>query len=147
MTENNELSIKILCSLLVLIVGIAVTAAMYVNVKFKRRLDVLMENTRRMSAGPGAFSSDSGGDELAEIDEVYHQMHDDLTILRRHERAMLEKCGEAICSLDTGLSFTSVNRATEKNLGAFCRRISRTPSNRIDSRRIQRKNLPKNCHR
>lgn len=117
LTENNELSIKILCGLLALIVGIAIAAALYVNVKFKRRLDVLMENTRRMSAGLAPLAPISGGDELAEIDEVYHQMHDDLTILRRHERAMLENAAEAICSLDTGLSFTSVNRATEKIWG------------------------------
>ncbi len=114
LTENNELSVKILCGLLMLIVGIAITAALYVNVKFTRRLDTLMDNTRRMSAGLTPLAPITGGDELAEIDKVYHQMHDALTILRRHERAMLENAAEAICSLDTGLSFTSVNRATEK---------------------------------
>ncbi len=117
LTENNELSIKILCGLLIMIVGIAITAALYVNVKFKRRLDILMDNTRRMSAGLAPLAPISGGDELAEIDILYHQMHDALTILRRHERAMLENAAEAICSLDAGLSFTSVNLATEKIWG------------------------------
>ncbi|PZM86097.1 MAG: hypothetical protein DKT66_01465 [Candidatus Melainabacteria bacterium] len=117
LTENNELSVRILCILLLLIVGIAITAAVYVNVNFKRRLDILMDNTRRMSAGLAPLAPIRGGDELAEIDLVYHQMHDAIEILRKHERAMLENAAEAICSLDAGLSFTSVNPATEKLWG------------------------------
>lgn len=117
LTENNDLSVKILCMLLLLIVGIAITAAAYVNVNFKRRLDVLMDNTRRMSAGLAPLAPIKGGDELAEIDHVYHQMHDAIEVLRKHERAMLENAAEAICSLDAGLSFTSVNPATEKIWG------------------------------
>ncbi|HIA54894.1 MAG TPA: PAS domain-containing sensor histidine kinase [Candidatus Melainabacteria bacterium] len=117
MTESNELAIKILCILLLLIVGIAITAAVYVNVNFKRRLDILMDNTRRMSAGLAPLAPIRGGDELAEIDEVYHQMHAAIEVLRKHERAMLENAAEAICSLDAGLSFTSVNPATEKIWG------------------------------
>jgi len=117
LTENNDLSVKILCILLLLIVGIAITAAAYVNVNFKRRLDILMDNTRRMSAGLAPLAPIKGGDELAEIDLVYHQMHDAIEVLRKHERAMLENAAEAICSLDAGLSFTSVNPATEKIWG------------------------------
>lgn len=117
LTENNELSVRILCILLLLIVGIAITAAVYVNVNFKKRLDILMDNTRRMSAGLAPLAPIRGGDELAEIDLVYHQMHEAIEILRKHERAMLENAAEAICSLDAGLSFTSVNPATEKIWG------------------------------
>ena len=117
LTESNDLAVKILCSLLALIVGVAITAALYVNVNFKRRLDILMNNTRRMSAGLAPLAPIEGGDELAEIDDVYHQMHNALEILRKHERAMLENAAEAICSLDAGLSFTSVNPATEKIWG------------------------------
>ncbi len=117
LTESNELSVRILCALLILIVSVAITAALYVNINFKRRLDVLMNNTRRMSAGLAPLAPIEGGDELAEIDEVYHQMHNAIEILRKHERAMLENAAEAICSLDAGLSFTSVNPATAKMWG------------------------------
>lgn len=117
LTENNERAVIILCGSLVLIVVLALAAAVYVNTRFKRRLDVLMQNTRRMSAGLAPLDPIQGEDELAEIDSVYHQMHNALEILRRHERAMLDSAAEAICSLDPGLSFTSVNPATEKIFG------------------------------
>jgi PAS domain S-box-containing protein len=114
LTENNDRLVKILCASLAVIVVTAVAAAIYVNTRFTRRLDILMQNTRRMSAGLAPVEPIQGEDELAQIDSVYHQMHNALEVLRKHERAMLENAAEAICSLDAGLSFTSVNRATEK---------------------------------
>lgn len=117
LTENNDRLVKILCASLAVIVVTAVAAAIYVNTRFTSRLDILMQNTRRMSAGLAPEKPIEGEDELAEIDKVYHQMHNALEVLRKHERAMLENAAEAICSLDAGLSFTSVNRATEKIWG------------------------------
>lgn len=114
LTENNDRLVKILCASLAVIVVTAVAAAIYVNTRFTRRLDILMQNTRRMSAGLAPVEPIQGEDELAQIDSVYHQMHNALEVLRKHERAMLENAAEAICSLDAGLSFTSVNKATEK---------------------------------
>jgi len=117
LTENNDRLVKILCVSLGLIVVTAVAAAIYVNTRFTSRLDILMQNTRRMSAGLAPMEPIQGEDELAQIDKVYHQMHTALEILRKHERDMLENAAESICSLDAGLSLTSVNRATEKMWG------------------------------
>lgn len=117
MTEYNELSSKILLSSLILSALIAILMVAVFNRNTAKRLNLLMENTQRMAAGQAPMEQIKGRDELAQIDNLYHRMHESLTVLRKHEKAMLANAAEAIVSIDQSLRFTNVNPATERIWG------------------------------
>lgn len=91
--------------------------AYFFNIGTTRRLQVIMENTRSLAAGQPPPRKLSGQDELAQIDRLYHQMHNSLTIMRQRERAILENVADAVCSIDANLRFTDLNEACHKNWG------------------------------
>ncbi|HMX47870.1 MAG TPA: hypothetical protein PKC93_18070, partial [Candidatus Obscuribacter sp.] len=66
-----------------------------------KRLNVIMNNTERLAAGKAPNQKLTGKDELAQIDALYHKMHDSLTILRRRERAIMENVADVVCSIDS----------------------------------------------
>jgi PAS domain S-box len=90
---------------------IAFGLALYFNHGIANRLQVIMDNTRRMANGQPPSQSLRGNDELAQIDHLYHEMHDSLTILRRRERAILENVADVVCSIDSQIRFTDINEA------------------------------------
>ncbi len=89
----------------------------YFNVSTSRRLKMLMNNTTSMAAGEPPADHVPGVDELAQIDEIYHQMYKDLTVLRQKERAILDNASEIICSLDKDMRLTDINDASNKLWG------------------------------
>lgn len=117
MTEYNQLSSKILFGSLILSAFVAILMVAVFNRNTAKRLNLLMENTQRMAAGQAPLEQIKGGDELAQIDNLYHRMHESLTVLRKHEKAMLANAAEAIVSIDQSLRFTNVNPATERIWG------------------------------
>lgn len=90
---------------------IAFGLALYFNHGIANRLQVIMDNTRKMATGQAPNQSLRGNDELAQIDHLYHEMHDSLTILRRRERAILENVADVVCSIDSQIRFTDINEA------------------------------------
>jgi len=85
--------------------------ALYFNQGTTIRLRKLMANTNLLAMGKAPRDRVGGSDELAKIDSIYHQMHDDLTILRQRERAILDNAGEVICSIDSDLKIVDINEA------------------------------------
>jgi len=59
----------------------------------------------------------SGDDELADIDRLFHQLHNSLTNLRQRERTILDNAAEIICSIDEDLRFGDVNNAVQRIWG------------------------------
>jgi PAS domain S-box-containing protein len=86
----------------------------YFNISTSRRLKMLMDNTTALAAGKSPDQIVSGNDELAEIDLIYHQMYQDLTVLRQKERAILDNASQVICSLDKDLKISDINDASNK---------------------------------
>lgn len=82
-----------------------------------KRLNVIMNNTERLAAGKAPNQRLTGNDELAQIDALYHKMHDSLTILRRRERAIMENVADVVCSIDSTLRFSDINEAAYKHWG------------------------------
>lgn len=82
-----------------------------------KRLNVIMNNTERLAAGKEPNQKLTGNDELAQIDALYHKMHDSLTILRRRERAIMENVADVVCSIDSTLRFSDINEAAYKHWG------------------------------
>jgi len=103
---NTALMLAIPFSVLV-----AFSLAVYFNQGTTTRLRKLMANTNLLAMGKAPQDRVGGGDELAEIDGIYHQMHDDLTILRQRERAILDNAGEVICSINVDLKIVDINEA------------------------------------
>lgn len=88
--------------------------AIFFNNSTTKRLNKLMRNTTLLSVGKAPQETIGGGDELAKIDKIHHQMHEILTQLRQKERAILDNAAEAICSLDADLKLTEFNHAASR---------------------------------
>ncbi len=81
------------------------------------RLGILMRNTVNIGIGRPLEEPLKGADELALLDEVVHQLSDDLTFLRLKERALIDNAAEIICSLDRAMRIAQINPAVERILG------------------------------
>ncbi len=113
---DSQLKEVIQLSLLASVVLAACLTA-YFNVTTSRRLQMLMNNTTAMAAGKPPEEVVTGEDELAQIDLIYHQMYQDLTVLRQKERAILDNASQVICSLDKDLRISDINDASAKMWG------------------------------
>ncbi len=109
--RDDEILHLILFSSVLLSVGTAFGLAILFNRSTTDRLNVIMQNTQRMSVGKPPITRLNGDDELAQIDRVYHRMYKELATMRRKEMAVLENVADIVCSLDRQLIFNSVNEA------------------------------------
>ncbi|HEY9676390.1 MAG TPA: PAS domain-containing sensor histidine kinase [Drouetiella sp.] len=113
---DRELKQAIELSLVASVI-LAICTTAYFNVSTRKHLRTLMKNTTSLAAGKPPVEHVSGKDELAQIDEIYHQMYQDLQILRQKERAILDNASQVICSLDKDLKITDINDASNKVWG------------------------------
>jgi PAS domain S-box-containing protein len=110
---DNALKQVIQLSLLASVLLAACLTA-YFNISTTKRLKTLMSNTTALAAGKPPKERVPGDDELAQIDRIYHQMYQALTVLRQKERAILDNASQVICSLDKDLRLTDINDASMK---------------------------------
>ncbi len=80
---------------LVLNVVIAVAMAVFFTRNIIKRLEVLVDNTRRLKDGESLRPELYGDDEIAKLDAVFHEMAFDLTEASRKERLALSDAQEA----------------------------------------------------
>jgi len=115
--ETNERAITITLYASILL---SVLTALVLTVLFNRstsdRLQVIMDNTNRIAAGKPPLGLLEGNDELTRIDRLYHQMYEDMNLLREKERALLDNAAELICSIDGNLRISDINLSVEKIL-------------------------------
>lgn len=116
-SKYSEIIRLVLCLSILLSLLIAFGLAIYFRRGTADRLNVIMSNTKRMAAGKAPTEELEGNDELAQIDKLYHKMHDSLVILRRRERAILENVADVVCSVDPSMRFTDINEAASKHWG------------------------------
>jgi len=103
---RNTLKLSLLLS-----AAMAFGMAIFFNQSTTNRLNKLVHNTSLLAVGEAPDTAIGGTDELAQIDAIQHQMHEQLTQMRRKERAVLENAAEAICSLNADLKLTEYNGA------------------------------------
>lgn len=116
-SKYSEIIRLVLCLSILLSLLIAFGLGFYFRRGTADRLNVIMTNTKRMAAGKAPTEELEGNDELAQIDKLYHKMHDSLVILRRRERAILENVADVVCSIDSSMRFTDINEAAYKHWG------------------------------
>lgn len=115
--EYNSVVKIILVAAILASATVAFASAAFFNRDTAKRLGMLMQNAMFLSAGKPTQLVLSGSDELAALDQVYHQMERDLAELRQRERAILDNTTEMICSLDKHLKLQEFNKATATILG------------------------------
>jgi len=89
----------------------------YFNAGTAKRLNVLMDNTQRLTAQQELLPPPGGRDEIAELDQVFRMMAVELANAARKERAIVQNAVDVICSVDSGLKFSAVNPAAETQWG------------------------------
>lgn len=94
---------------LVLVVAIAASF----GAQTRRRILVLADNTNRLAAGKPLHEPLTGNDDLVTLDKTFRRLHDELAIMRRKERALLENAAEVIASLDSSGLISSINAAAK----------------------------------
>ncbi len=109
--KDDQILHFILYSSVLISVGLALGLTYFFNRSTTDRLNLIMQNTQRMSVGKPPIARVLGDDELAQIDKVYHRMYRDITTMRRKELAILENVADIVCSLDKQLIFSSINEA------------------------------------
>ena len=106
--------------LIVGVVGNIVLALFLARLFYKgtsSRLDTLVDNTKRMAKGEPLKPALTGGDEIAQLDNVFHSMAAAVTEASRKERAVLENTSDAICSININTVFLSANPASREVFG------------------------------
>jgi PAS domain S-box-containing protein len=83
------------------------------------RLNLLIENSLRLSNGQKLLPLLSGTDEIAQVDQGFHDMAASLTEAASKNQALFENAHDVLCYIDKSLCFSgmSMNRAATKVLG------------------------------
>jgi PAS domain S-box-containing protein len=81
------------------------------------RLQVMTNNAWRMAADVPLLPTVGGNDEIANLDRVFHMMHDALDESKHRERAIVENAANVICSIDAKGLITNVSPASVLVLG------------------------------
>lgn len=102
---------------LVFNVLLAIGLAFYFNRGTTKRLNVLLDNTKRLALDQPLSPPLVGRDEIATLDHTFRDMASALEESRRKERAVVDNAEDVICSLDRAGRFIAVNPAVEKLWG------------------------------
>lgn len=76
----------------------------------------ISENVSRLARGASLMPPLAGSDEIAQLDQTFHEMVHNLEDAIGKERAITENAVDMICSIDAGGTFLAVNPACERLL-------------------------------
>ncbi len=108
----RQLQALILSAGLLTSIVLAVLLAKFFMSGIVKRLAVITDNTERLSNGLPLNASLTGGDEIAEVDDAFHEMAAALRQTAERERALFDNASDVICVLDRSGRFTRVNPAS-----------------------------------
>lgn len=113
---SQQITMVLLAGVLINIVLAIVLAAVFSKTASGRLL-FLMDNTKRLVEGSSLNPALTGSDELAVLDNSFHDMANRLENSRRKEQAIIQNASEVLCSLDRDWNFVDANPAAQKILG------------------------------
>lgn len=93
-----------------------VLAGFFLN-SITSRINLLVDNTRRLAAGENLNPEIETDDEIGQLDSVFHKMADELHEARRKERTIFENVQDVICALDEDGRFVEVSSASKAAWG------------------------------
>lgn len=88
-TRSREMVQGVIAGGIVLDILLAIALAIYFNRGTARRLSVLMDNTDRLSKGQKLQDRIAGGDEIARLDNVFHNMAEALAEAARRKQELV----------------------------------------------------------
>ncbi len=109
--KSRDLLKQILAAFVVLNIVLCTWLAFFFYKNITKRLYVMRDNSMRLSRGEALNPALSGGDEIADLDQVFHQMASGLSEAHRKERALVENAVDVICSIDANGTFSEVSPA------------------------------------
>lgn len=102
------------------------------------RINIIVDNTTRLSENKPLNDRLSGSDEIAELDRSFHRMSSKLLASQGKERAIFDKARDVICTLDHNLCFSSANQSCLRILDRRPEDLMGTPFIDIVNSRHQR---------
>src|SRR5262249_55029289 len=96
---------------------LALGAAIYLTIGITDKIQRIRANSVRLATDQPLHPELPGNDDLAKLDQTFHQMAAALNEAATKERAVIRNARDMICSIDRNGKFISVNPASEKLLG------------------------------
>jgi len=96
---------------------IAAGLAIFFGNRILKRINTVKDNTVKLASGKQLNPLLSGSDEIAQLDNGFHQMAKALAEAQRKEKAIIESAPDVICSIDADGKFVSANPAVEEHWG------------------------------
>jgi len=96
---------------------LAIFLAVAYALTIKRPVSRIGENCRRMAANEQLLPALKGGDELSELDRLFHTLAQSVHEAISSEKAMIDNARDMICSLDASGKFIRVNNSSVLLLG------------------------------
>lgn len=97
---------------LIINIGMIIVLVRFFGRAMSDRLRVLVDNSIRLAAGQPLHQRLAGHDEIATLDNVFHNMARELKIAQRKEKAIADNSVDVICSVDQSSRFTATNQAS-----------------------------------
>lgn len=114
--ELRKYETAALLAALIFNIAAAAWLAIYFSADVVRRLLVLSDNSQRLAIGAELNDPISGTDEIAHLDNVFHDTAKRLAEARATESTFLDNANNIICTLDEQGRFVSLNRVAADKL-------------------------------
>lgn len=95
-------------------IGLTVGVVALLGSSINKRLDVVVDNSRRFARREPLQPILQGADELARLDQIFHDMARAVEGAAKRERAILDNAMDVICSLNRNFEFVAVSPSVEK---------------------------------
>jgi PAS domain S-box-containing protein len=111
--QRKQTFFTVLVGAVVFNVLLTIALAIYFTKGIAARLNTVISNADRLAVGQKLAAPIDGSDEIATLDQVFHQMASTIDGVSHRERALTENARDVICSLDHSCRFSNVNPAAE----------------------------------
>jgi len=125
--EFRNLSLLITLALGGLTAASTAALGVYLLRSVTDRLNIMRDNTVRLANSKPLNPPLVGRDEIATLDQTFHQMAESLLLAKRKETALVQNAQDIICSISSDLRFTSINPAVETMLEYFVDEVENKP--------------------
>jgi PAS domain S-box-containing protein len=96
-------------------VALSLALAAFFSKSIVQRVAVIASNAHRLAEKTTLVPAIGGGDEIGELDTVFHDMANKLTEAAKRERAMIDNAADVICSISKNCTFAAVSHGSIHN--------------------------------
>lgn len=96
---------------------ISIGSAFLFSIGITKRLKLMEENARRLESDQPLNAVLGGTDEVAHLDQVFHNMADAIREARRKERAVFDNAQDVMCVIEPDTHITRISPACERMWG------------------------------